>query len=97
MIKRQRAGEDISELTESESDEDEEEARGAYDTDSDLQALSEFEDEEESPEQERPHRPETKKSRPRTADDDHYDSEFVVEDDAPLGVPDIGIPSPETL
>lgn len=91
LLKRKRAGEDIDELTESESDA--ESAKGAYDTDSDLQVLSEFEDEEESPEQVKEKRPKAKTTRRRASGDveDHYDSEFVVDDDdAPLGVPDIG-------
>jgi hypothetical protein len=90
LLKRKRAGETIDELTESESDG--EEAGGVYDTDSDLKALSEFEDEEESLEQVKEKRAKAKTTRRRTSGDveDHYDSEFVVDDDdAPLGVPDI--------
>jgi hypothetical protein len=46
--------------------------------------LSEFEDEEESPEQVKP----KPKARRKAANkDDHYDSDFVVEDDdVPLGM-----------
>ena len=92
LLKRKRAGEDINELTESGSEE--EEVRAAFDTDSDFQALSEFEDEEESPEHFKKKISAAKTSRRRASgdeDQDHYDSEFVVDDDeAPLGVPGFG-------
>lgn len=92
LLKRKRAGENISELTETESDSDEEEAKGAYDTDSDLHALSEFEDEEESPDQENRTKSKSTRRHAVTGNEDHYDSEFVVDDDDdPLGIPDIGL------
>lgn len=79
LLKRKRAGENITELTESEDDEEEEKG-GVYDTDSDLQALSEFEDEEESPETSRQQNSKQRKQR-TTNNGDEYDSEFVVDDD----------------
>ena len=87
LLKRKRAGEKISELTETESESEEEDKGAMYDTDSDLKALSEFEDEEKSPDVVR--QPKTKPA-PRNGaatDDDNYDSEFVVDDDnGPLGM-----------
>jgi hypothetical protein len=93
LLRRKRAGEKIDELTESSSDSEEEEERGLYDSDSDLKALSEFEDESEIEEVEV--RPKKKEPKPRarrsnvSEDEDHYDSEFVDDDEEGL----IGIPS----
>jgi len=82
LLKRKRAGENITELTESESDSELE--GGIYDSDAELKALSEFEDEEESPEAVQ--RPKRTQRRGSNEDQDHYDSDFVIDDDdAPIG------------
>lgn len=81
LLKRRRAGEKITELTESSSDYEEE--RGAYDSDASHAALSVFDDEdsgEDNIEQVR------QSLRPgnRNMDDDSF---IVSDDDAPLGAP----------
>lgn len=106
LLKRKRAGEKITALTDSEVSDAEDGKGGVYDTDSDLQALSEFEDEEESPEI---LKQKTVKPKRRAATgEDEYDSEFVVDDEEGMlgmfynivisktctnsvGVPDIGL------
>lgn len=82
-VKRQRAGEKSPELEEEESDSEEEHHRGIYDSDSDLEALSEFEDDDEEDEEE-----EIEKVRRSLRPDNRnqYDSDFIVEDDE-IGVP----------
>ncbi|OBT87866.1 hypothetical protein VE02_02615 [Pseudogymnoascus sp. 03VT05] len=82
LIKRRRAGEKITELTESSSS-DYEEERGAYDSDASHAALSVFDDEdsgEDNIEQVR------QSLRPgnRNMDDDSF---IVSDDDVPLGAP----------
>ena len=81
LLKRRRAGEKITELTESSSDYEEE--RGAYDSDASHAALSVFDDEdsgEDNIEQVR------QSLRPGNCNMD--DESFIVsDDDAPLGAP----------
>jgi hypothetical protein len=85
LLKRQRAGEKITELTTSESDS--EPRHGLYDSDSDLEVLSTFEDEEENEAIEQVR----ESLRPQNRDTDGED-DFIVDDaDAPLGVPDLGL------
>jgi hypothetical protein len=79
LLKRKRAGEKITELTDSEESDGEHGNGGVYDTDSDLDVLSDFEDEEDSPEVVKPQKPKTKQR--TNAGEDAYDSEFVVDDD----------------
>lgn len=83
LLKRKRAGENITELTASDTDEDEPK-HGLYDSDSELVALSEFDDEESDGEQ----RMEEVRRSISVAHRDNYDDDFVVEDDnGPLGLP----------
>ena len=88
LLKRKRAGEDIEALTDSGESSDEP-RRGAYDTDSDLEMLSNFDDESELEVVQKP-----KQKRTSNVNSYHLsdDSDFVVEDDeAPLGVPHLGL------
>jgi len=87
LLRRQRAGEKIFELTSSGSD-DGGPRQGIYDSNSDLEVLSEFEDEEkgedEGVEQVR------RSLLPSNQNDN--DDEFIVDDDdGPLGVPEFGL------
>ncbi|KAI9745156.1 MAG: hypothetical protein M1818_001434 [Claussenomyces sp. TS43310] len=83
LLRRRRAGEDISELTPSGTDEDEPQ-QGLYDSDSELPALSNFDDEESESEANL----EEVRRTIRAADRNEYDDDFVVaDDDEPLGVP----------
>ncbi|KXJ97666.1 hypothetical protein Micbo1qcDRAFT_230260 [Microdochium bolleyi] len=106
LLRRRRAGEKISQLTDSESEVDDDARRGMYDTDSDdgLQVLKEFDDDEEEEEVEEIEQPssrsrkKSKKNTPprsqkaRESEGSEDLDDFVVEDDdAPLGVP-IAIP-----
>jgi hypothetical protein len=85
LLKRQRAGEKITELTSSESDE--EPVQALYDSDSELEVLSEFEDEEESDGLQQVRESLRPLNRNNNDDDD-----FIVDDDEdPLGVPDYGL------
>lgn len=85
LLKRQRAGEKITELTSSESDE--EPVQALYDSDSELEVLSEFEDEEENDGLQQVRESLRPLNRNNNDDDD-----FIVDDDEdPIGVPDYGL------
>jgi len=87
LLKRQRAGEKIVELTSSESDAGEPQ-QGIYDSNSDLEVLSEFEDEEKDEDEVIE---EVRRSLMPSNQNDN-DEDFVVDDeDVPLGVPDHGL------
>lgn len=85
LLRRKRAGENIEELTDS-TEASPEPKRGAYDTNSSLEMLSNFEDESETEVVEK-----LKQKRKSNMNSYHLsdDSDFVVEDDDedPLGVP----------
>ncbi|KFY78201.1 hypothetical protein V499_02576 [Pseudogymnoascus sp. VKM F-103] len=83
LIKRRRAGEKITELTESSSSEYEEE-RGAYDSDASHAALSVFDDEDSGEEGAIEKVRQSLRPGNRNMDDDSF---IVSDDDAPLGAP----------
>lgn len=87
LIKRQRAGEKIVELTPSSSDDDEP-RHGLYDSDSDLEVLSEFEDEEKDEDE---GIEQVRRSLQRSSQDDDDDEFVVADDDELLGVPVLGL------
>lgn len=88
LMKRRRAGEKISQLTDTESDsEDEHRAKGIYDTDDEHEALEDFEDEEEDEEPTLIVEKSKGKKKAKSKSLDEYDSDFVVdEEDGPLGM-----------
>jgi hypothetical protein len=85
LLRRQRAGEKIVELTSSESDGGP--RQGIYDSNSDLEVLSEFEDEEKGEDE---GIEEVRRSLLPSNQNDN-DDEFIVDDDEPLGVPEFGL------
>jgi hypothetical protein len=90
LLRRKRAGEDISEVTSTESDEGDM-ARGLYDStsDSERQALAEFDDEEKESGDD-----DIEKVRDslQPGNSNRYDDEFIVDDDdEALGVPGHGL------
>jgi Domain of unknown function (DUF4211) len=90
LLRRKRAGEDISEVTSTESDE-EDMARGLYDStsDSDLQALAKFDDEENDSGDDNI---EKVRDSLRPGNRNQYDDGFIVDDDdEALGVPGHGL------
>jgi hypothetical protein len=90
LLRRKRAGENITELTPSGS-EDDEPRGGLYDSDSELEVLDEFEDEEVDEEEERM---EQVRQSIRAVNRNEYEDDFVVEDDdEPIGVPEYGLHS----
>jgi hypothetical protein len=84
LLRRQRAGERITELTSSESDA-EEPQHGIYDSNSDLEVLSEFDDEEKDEDE---GMEEVRHSLFQSNKTDNDDDFVVEDDDVPLGVPD---------
>ncbi len=87
LLRRQRAGEKIIQLSSSESDTDEP-RQGIYDSNSDLEVLSEFEDEEKD---EAEGIEEVRRSLISSNQNDNDDEFIVDDDDVPLGVPDHGL------
>jgi hypothetical protein len=87
LLRRQRAGEKIVELTSSESD-DGELRHGIYDSNSDLEVLSEFEDEEKDEDE---GIEEVRRSLLPSNQNDNDDEFIVDDDDEPLGVPELGL------
>ena len=93
LMLRKRNGERIDAVTDSEPESEDE--RAVYDSDPELQVLKHFDDEEPDEESTTPKRKQRKNSKGRanaSADENEYDSDFVVDDDdAPLGVPGLGL------
>lgn len=87
LLRRQRAGEKIVELTSSESD-DGEPRQGIYDSNSDLEVLSEFEDEEKDVDE---GIEEVRRSLLPSKRNDNDDDFINDDDDEPLGVPELGL------
>lgn len=86
LLRRRRAGESITELTDSESEE--EIGPALYDSHSELEVLEEFEDESDGETLSQAKKKRQNHKKKSTQDDD----DFVVEDDEdPLGVPEFGL------
>lgn len=87
LLRRKRAGEKITQLTDSESGE-EEPHQAIYDSNSELEVLSQFDDEEESAQA-----IESVRQSIRGQNRNTYDEDFVVEDDEndAIGAPGIGL------
>jgi Domain of unknown function (DUF4211) len=87
LLRRQRAGEKIVELTSSGSD-DGGPRQGIYDSNSDLEVLSEFEDEEKDEDE---GIEQVRRSLLPSNQNDNDDEFIVDDDDGPLGVPEFGL------
>lgn len=90
LLRRRRAGENITELTDSESEE--ERGPALYDSISELEVLKEFDDESDGKSAQQVKRKHQKHKKRNQKSDKQEDDDFVVEDDEDaLGIPGYGL------